>query len=60
MKKHTEDQSKKENKSYLELNPVAQINKAKEAVKKGKAQDAKKIAAGKKWVVLDNRTRVLR
>lgn len=39
----------KDNKSYLETNPVAQRTKAQEVLAKAKKLEAEKIAAGKKW-----------
>lgn len=60
MKKHTKADVEKDNKSYLESNPVAQRTKAQEALAKAKALEAKKMAAGKKWVKIDHRTEVLR
>jgi hypothetical protein len=60
MKKDSKDDLLKDNKSYLETNPVAQRTKAQEVLIKAKELEAKKIAAGKKWVRVDDRTEVLR
>ncbi len=61
MKKHTKADVAKDNKSYLETNPVAQRSKAMEALEKAKALEAKKIAEGKTWhVSKDGKTSILR
>lgn len=60
MKKQTKTEAVNENHSQLQLNPVALREKALEALAKAKELDAKKIAAGKKWVRIDHRTEVLR
>ncbi len=60
MKKETKEQFEKDNKSYLESNPATQRAKAQKVLKRAKEQDAEKLAAGKKFVKLNPRTRVLR
>tara|TARA_R110002096_G_scaffold369525_1_gene562762 strand:- start:392 stop:565 length:174 start_codon:yes stop_codon:yes gene_type:complete len=50
----------KEDKSYLETNPVALRSKAKEVLEKAKKLEAVKVAAGKKWFFIDGKTQVLR
>lgn len=60
MKKHTKADVEKDNKSYLETNPVVLRTKAQEALIKAKELDAKKMAAGKKWIRIDHKTEVLR
>jgi len=51
MKKHTKADVEKDNRGYLETNPVAQRSKALKALEKAKQLEEKQIAAGKKWVV---------
>jgi hypothetical protein len=61
MSKEKNIPEKKDNKSYLETNPVVLRSKAQEALKKAKALEAKKMAAGKKWhVSADGKTSYLR
>lgn len=60
MKKHTKEQVLKENEAAMQLNPEYQKQKAKEVLKTAKEIEAKKLAAGKKWVRIDHRTEVLR
>lgn len=45
--------------SGLELNAVAQREKALEVLAIAKKQEAKKIAAGKKWYRVDHKTEIL-
>ena len=49
----------KDNKSYLEINPIAQREKALEVLAIAKKQEAEKIAAGKKWYRIDHKTEIL-
>jgi len=51
MKKQSKQKIEKDNRSYLEVNPSVQRNKAKVALAKAKEIEAKQIAAGKKWHV---------
>lgn len=51
MKKHTKSDLEKDNKSYLETNPVAQRTKAQEVLAKAKELEAKQLASGRKWQV---------
>lgn len=61
MKKDTKADVAKDNRSYLETNPVALRSKAQEVLAKAKELEAKKIAAGKKWEVSpDGKTSYLR
>lgn len=61
MKNNIKDIKNKDNRSYLEINPTAQRNKALEALAKAKKVEADRIAAGKKWYVsADHKTSVLR
>jgi hypothetical protein len=50
MKKASKQKIEKDNRSYLETNPIALRTKAQAALVKAKAIEAEKIAAGKKWV----------
>lgn len=59
MKKESKEQHEKDNKSYLETNPVAQRTKAQEVLKLAKEQEKAKIAAGKKWQRVDHKTEKL-
>tara|TARA_R110002033_G_scaffold161603_1_gene198212 strand:+ start:2008 stop:2187 length:180 start_codon:yes stop_codon:yes gene_type:complete len=51
---------KKDNLSYLEVNPRGEREKALEVLAKAKEQEAAKLAAGKKWYKVDNRTEILK
>lgn len=61
MKADSKQKQEKDNRSYLETNPIAQRNKAKEALQRAKELEAKKIASGKKWhVSADGKTAILK
>jgi hypothetical protein len=51
MKYDSKQKVEKDNRSYLEANPIAQRTKAFEALAKAKLVEAAKIASGKKWFV---------
>jgi hypothetical protein len=61
MKKDSKQKIEKDNKSYLETNPVVLRSKAQAALKKAKELEAQKMAAGKKLHVSpDGKTSYLR
>lgn len=61
MSKETKIPEDKDNRSYLQPNPIMQKNKAQEALAQAKMLEAKQLAAGKKWVVsADGKTSYLK
>ncbi|MEX6627546.1 hypothetical protein PG913_08385 [Tenacibaculum pacificus] len=60
MKKETKETLEKDNKTYLESNPIGQRDKAQKVLEKAKAQEMAQLALGKKWIKVDGRTEVLR